>query len=96
MKNDKSSMLNSRSMVILLGISVSIDALIVGLITMPHSGNFIILTINSILIGLITLIICSAGLFVCRYIKKIDFIGKYADYLGGLILIIFGLKLIFI
>lgn len=95
-KNDKSSMLNRRSMVIILGISVSIDALIVGFITMHHLGNLILLTINSILIGLITLIICSTGLFICRYIKKVDFISKYADYLAGLILIIFALKIIFI
>lgn len=95
-KNENSSMLNKRSMVILLGISVSIDALIVGFITMHHLGNLLFLTINSILIGLITLIICSTGLFICRYIKKVHFISKYADYLAGLILIIFALKLIFI
>ena len=95
-KNEKSSIINKSSMVILLGISVSIDALVVGFISMHDLSNSLILTVNSIFIGLITLFICSMGFFICRYIKRVNFISKYADYLAGFILIIFGLKLIFI
>lgn len=96
LKKNKSSILAKNSMVILLGISVSIDALVVGFITMHHLGGWLVLTVNCLLIGLITLIICSLGFFICNYIKKVDFISKYADYLGGVVLIIFGLKLIFL
>jgi len=95
-KNEKSNMINKRSMVILLGISVSIDALVVGFISMHDLCNLLVLTVNCILIGLITLIICSIGFFICSYIKRVNFISKYADYLAGFILIIFGLRLIFI
>jgi putative Mn2+ efflux pump MntP len=37
-----------------------------------------------------------SAFFFARYLKKLKAIGKYADYLGGVILILFGLKMIFL
>lgn len=95
-KNDDEddSILIKKSMYVILGVSVSIDALVVGFTTL-HKVALSALLIDSILVGLITLFICLVGFFTCRYISKINFICKYADFLGGLILIILGLKMIF-
>lgn len=88
------SMLIKKSMYIILGMSVSIDALVVGFTAFYNTINILIF-IDAILVGLITLFLCTLGFFLCRYARKIDFICKYADLLGGLILVILGLKMIF-
>ena len=88
-------LLLKKSMPIILGVSVSIDALVVGFTACHHIGSYILMTVNSIMIGLITLLICTTGFFLCRYIRRLEFITRYADFLGGLILIIFAIKMIF-
>ncbi|MDU3350626.1 MAG: manganese efflux pump, partial [Clostridium sp.] len=94
-KNDNDeSVLIRKSMYMILGMSVSIDALVVGF-TAFHEVNEILLFIDAILVGLITLLICTSGFFMCRYARRVDFICKYADLLGGLILLILGFKMIF-
>lgn len=35
-------------------------------------------------------------IFLCRYIRKVEFISKYADFFGGVTLIIFAIKMIFL
>ncbi|MGL5084143.1 MAG: manganese efflux pump MntP family protein [Clostridium sp.] len=92
---EESSILEKRFMHIVLGISVSIDALVVGFTAFHHAGSYIMLTLNSIMVGLITLLICVLGFYLCKYVRKIKFISGYADFLGGIILIIFGVKMIF-
>lgn len=92
--NKDDSILINKSMYIILGMSVSIDALVVGF-TAFHEVNSIALSINSLLVGLITLFLCTTGFFLCRYARRVDFICKYADLLGGLILLILGLEMIF-
>lgn len=83
-------------MVVALGISVSIDALVVGFSALHQFGNIMILFLDGILIGLITLFLCTIAFFLCRYIRRISFISKYADYFGGVALIIFAIKMIFL
>lgn len=83
-----------KSMCFILGMSVSIDALVVGF-TIFFQEQYIVLFIYSILLGLITLFICTTGFFMCKYARKVSFICKYSDVLGGLILLILGLKMIF-
>lgn len=97
MKDDgnHNSILDKKFMHIILGISVSIDALVVGFTAFHHIGGYLLLFIDSILIGLITLLICTIGFYFCKYVRKIDFMCKYADFLGGIILILFGVKMIF-
>lgn len=93
--DDDNSFLDKKFMHILLGISVSIDALVVGFTAFHHVGSYIALTLDSIMVGLITLLICTLGFYLCKYVRKINFICRYADFLGGIILIIFGVKMIF-
>lgn len=79
-------------MYFILGISVSIDAMVVGF-TVLNNITSVILFKNTLFIGGITLIMSTIAFVISRYLKKIEVIGKYADYIGGIILIIFGLKM---
>ncbi|MGL5351830.1 MAG: manganese efflux pump MntP family protein [Clostridium sp.] len=94
-EDDDNSILEKKFMHILLGVSVSIDALVVGFTAFHHIGSYIVLALDSIMVGLITLFICTLGFYLCKYVRKIKFICRHADFLGGVILIIFGVKMIF-
>lgn len=94
-KGDSNSILEKKYMYIILGISVSIDALVIGFTAFHHVGQYIVLFLDSLLVGLVTLLICTIGFYLCRYFRKIKFICKYADFIGGIILILFGVKMIF-
>ena len=50
---------------------------------------------GSSIIGIITFIMCIIAFFICRYIKGISYISKYADFFGGGALIFFALKMLF-
>lgn len=82
-------------MAIILGISVSIDALVIGFTTLHSSGNNFVIFKNTIFIGVVTLIMASIAFFLAKYLKRIEVVSKYADYIGGIILIIFGIKMMF-
>ena len=82
-------------MILILGISVSIDAIVVGFTTFNQITSLLTLFVDSILVGLITLFICTIAFFICRYIRKISFVQKYANFLGGIALLIFSIKMIF-
>lgn len=82
-------------MVLILGISVSIDAFVVGFTAFNYISNIGRLIGNSTIIGAITLILCTFAFYLCRYIRKIKFISQYADFFGGITLIIFSIKMIF-
>ncbi len=88
------SILIKKSMYIILGMSVSVDALVVGF-TAFYEVNQILIFVDAVLVGLITLFLCTTGFFLCRYARRVDFICKYADILGGLILLGLGLEMIF-
>lgn len=94
LKEKEESVLLKKGMSIFLGISVSIDALVIGF-TVMNSISLLILFLNSVMVGLITFMICYIGFVVCDYIKRIDFVEKYANFFGGIILIIMALKMIF-
>lgn len=94
-KTKDESLLLKDSMILVIGISVSIDALIVGFTAFHQLGSIPILLIDTILIGLITLLISTIGFFICRYVRKISFVAKYADFLGGITLILLALNMIF-
>jgi putative Mn2+ efflux pump MntP len=79
-------------MYFILGVSVSIDAMVVGFTILNNTTN-VILFKNTLFIGGITLIISTIAFIISRYLKKIEIVGKYADYIGGIVLIIFGLKM---
>lgn len=94
-KEKENEVLMKNTTCIILGISVSIDALVIGFTVFHEISGNLLLFINSILVGLITLFICILGFFICRYIKKIKFITTYANLFAGIVLIFFGIKMIF-
>lgn len=94
-KEKDNQCLIKNSTCIILGISVSIDALVIGFTAFHKITLNLLLCVDSILIGLITLFFCTLAFFMCKYIKKINFITKYANLFGGAALICFGLKMIF-
>ncbi|EJO5346268.1 manganese efflux pump [Clostridium botulinum] len=94
-KKKEECILVNKSMYFILGISVSIDALVIGFTTLSPIMNVGYLFMSSLFIGLITGIICSLGIILSKYIKKISIISRYADYIGGIILILFGFKMLF-
>lgn len=94
-RDSDNSLLVEDKMLLVLGVSVSIDALVVGFSALHQFGSVIILLLDSIIVGLITTFLCSIAFFLCRYFRKINFVNKYADYLGGIVLIIFAIKMIF-
>ena len=81
-------------MYLILGISVSIDAMVVGFTVLNNISKVILLE-DTLFIGAITLVMVTIAFIISKYLKKIELIGKYADYIGGTILIIFGLKMMF-
>ena len=79
----------------ILGISVSIDAMVIGFTVLNNINNNLIILKDTLFIGVVTLIISSLAFVVAKYLKKIELLGKYADYIGGVILVIFGIKMMF-
>jgi len=84
------------SMYIVLGMSVSIDAMVVGFTALDNIKSAAAVFTDTFFIGIVTLIISLGAFLLARYLRRVNAIGKYADYLGGIILIIFGLKMIFL
>lgn len=80
--------------IIILGVSVSIDALGVGFSLLFKSDYYLIFK-NSIIIGIIASIITAAAFKAVEYIKHISLVEKYADYIGGIILLLIGINTIF-
>ena len=93
-KDDSKIIFTQPRMYFILGISVSIDAMVVGFTALNSIGNYFYLFDITILVGVITFIFCVGANFLARYLKRVDFVRRYADYLGGIILILFGLKMI--
>ncbi len=81
-------------MYVVLGVSVSIDAMVVGFTALSRINTTLILLQDTLFIGVITCIMTVIAFITARYLKRIEIVGKYADYIGGIILIIFGLKMI--
>lgn len=75
---------------IVQGIATSIDALSVGFTLIDYTFNYVIISV--ILIGIITFIICLFGVFLG---KKFGLkIGKYAEIIGSIILILIGTEIL--
>lgn len=92
-KND--NILLSKKIYLILGISVSIDAAVVGFTVLNSIISPIALFEAAIFIGLITLIMCIIAFIAAGHLRKIELVSRYADYTGGIILIFFALKMIF-
>ena len=81
-------------MYFILGISVSIDAMVVGF-TVLNNITKVVLFKYTLFIGGITLVMSTIAFIISKYLKKIEIVARYADYIGGIILIIFGIKMMF-
>lgn len=81
-------------LVIMLGICVSIDALVVGFSSFNVFHLTRILFRNSVIVGSVTCLLTALSFIISKYIRKVDFVREYAELLGGIILILFGMKMI--
>lgn len=81
-------------MYFILGISVSIDAAVIGFTVFNNIASNLILLKYTLFIGLISLIMSGFAFVISRYLRKIKVVAKYADYVGGIILVLFGIKMI--
>lgn len=72
----------------LLSIATSIDALVIGI-----SFSFLKVNIisSSIIIGIITFIMCIIGYYFGNLLNKK--VGKYSNFISGIILILLGIKI---
>jgi putative Mn2+ efflux pump MntP len=95
LEHDECKVFNDSKMYYILGISVSIDAAVIGFTIMNNITSNGTVFLQTLFIGIITLAMCTFSLLISKYLRTIDLIAKYADYLGGVILILFGLKMIF-
>ncbi|SHE72328.1 manganese efflux pump MntP family protein [Clostridium fallax] len=93
-EKDKCILVKPR-MYLILGISVSIDALVVGFTAFNNVNNYYSILKGTLIIGLITLILSYGAFYLSKYARKILFITQYADYIGGAMLILFGIKMMF-
>ncbi|MCY6370962.1 manganese efflux pump [Clostridium ganghwense] len=90
------NILLDKKMYFILGISVSIDAAVVGFTVFNNIANKLLLLKYTLFIGLVSLIMSGFAFVISKYLRKIKVVAKYADYVGGIILILFGLKMIFL
>jgi len=77
--------------ILILGIATSIDALAVGFSFSLLPGLNIYISI--IIIGVITFILSSVGVYLGNKVGQL--LGAKAEYLGGIILIFIGIKMLF-
>lgn len=82
-------------MFIILGVSVSIDAMVIGFTVLNNIASNLVILKNTLFIGVITLIMSSIAFIIAKYLNRIGLVSKYADYIGGVILVIFGIKMMF-
>lgn len=78
----------------ILGVSVSIDAMVVGF-SLMNKEEFSYIFMSSWIIGITSLTLSYLGIKIAKLLSKIRFIDSYANYIAGIILIIFGIKMIF-
>lgn len=94
-KNDNSNVIVKNGVIIFLGISVSIDALAVGFTVLSEIKYIEVVLCYSIIIGLITSLLCAVSFIISKFLKKIHLVLKYSNYFGGIILIIIAIKTVF-
>lgn len=96
MEEKETNLMLKKKMYFILGISVSIDAAVVGFTALNNVGSFATLFEYTLFIGFVTLVMSSIAFIISKSLKKIEVISKYADYVGGITLILFGLKMMFL
>lgn len=87
--NELDNKLNYKELII-LSIATSIDALVIGISFSFTKTNIFI---SSIIIGITTFIICNIGYYLGSVLSKK--LHQYANIIGGITLILIGIKLFF-
>ncbi|SHH79543.1 Putative Mn2+ efflux pump MntP [Clostridium collagenovorans DSM 3089] len=82
-------------MCIILGISVSIDAGAIMFGIASNLSNYAELLYYTLIIGAITFVMTSIAFFISKVLRKIEVVEKYATYIGAVILILLGIKIMF-
>jgi len=79
---------------IFLGLCVSVDAFVVGFSSFNELDDVFLLFDNSVIVGIITALLTILAFAISKKIRGMKFIKEYSDLLGGIILILFGIKMI--
>lgn len=95
LNSKKEDILLNAKMYFVLGVSVSIDAMVIGFTAFNGVESNILRLNYTMLIGGVTFIISAVGFIIAKYLRRIEVVSMYADYLGGIILIFFGIKMMF-
>lgn len=95
MEEKEDNLILSIKMYFVLGISVSIDAIVVGFIAFSAIGSTVTLGLATAIVGIVTMIMSLLAFIMAKFLGRINVVGKYGDYIGGIILILFGIKMIF-
>lgn len=77
--------------IIILGVSVSIDALGAGF-SLLFDLDYFLMFYDSLIIGLIASLITALSFKVINYIRHITLVEKYVNYIGGIILLTIALN----
>lgn len=94
-ENGESCRVINPKVIIILGISVSIDAMVIGFTALSRVQSHFIIFYDTIFIGLVTFLFCFIAFVISFFIRKITVVSKYSGYIGGIILVLFGLNMIF-
>lgn len=93
-KTKEEPLVYKKGIVLILGISVSIDALVVGFTGFNYISSITRITLDSLIVGIVTFLLCSVGFYLCKLIRKVKLISKYPEFVGGIMLIIFAIRMI--
>ena len=96
MEHKEQCILFSPKMYIILGASVSIDALVVGFTALGTRKSYSLIFGYTMVIGTVTLIMSALAFVIAKHLKKLSIVARFADYIGGIILILFGIKMMFL
>ena len=80
--------------IILLGMCVSVDALVIGFTLFNKFSFETLIFKNSSVVGLIASMLTAIGLVISKKARTNLFLKKYATLIGGIILMLFGIKMI--
>lgn len=80
-------------MIVVLGVSVSIDALVIGFTAFNNISSTASIMFSTLFIGVVSVVMSFVAFYLSRHLHKIDIVSKYADYIGGVILVLFGIKM---
>jgi len=83
------------AMIAVLGVSVSIDALVIGFTALSSVQGASAVLFDTLFIGAVSFVMSFIAFYLSKHLHKIDLVSRYADYIGGVILVLFGMKMMF-